>query len=411
MKQQAPPHSKSKQSRTKPPLRIKELKSLLAEAQLSIEKAKVDLRRAGDVARRAGLNVESTLGTANISSRLNNNNHSEATAASATASSSNSVGAATESTTTGGHSNTDHVVVRTGNIRFDTIAEWKRNFLRRQKSQKPEDRGEERWDKPRLPGSRRRRIVRQADLPDAPQEPPASGYIVFLGQMTTKIRHDRPDQPHNQSKGKYGMACMVLYCMVSYYGCLKILYHVQSLSSYISHHHIIFMLVMQEISKIWRTGMSDDDRQYYNDFSIQARKEYSTRLQIEYRATGSFTPSDQFDILPGTNVWIRKNRLEQNGLEREISSYPTVVFPPRPPALEPEYEIRQSISRIRRKLKDRGLLNHKTGKLVPSADMEQVKTIIGKESGVDNDEAKVQQILAKFHNNSNNQDQRKPKAK
>ena len=112
MKQQAPPHSKSKQSRTKPPLRIKELKSLLAEAQLSIEKAKVDLRRAGDVARRAGLNVESTLGTANISSRLSNNNHSEATAASASASkNSNTAGTTTEATTTGGHSNTDHVVV------------------------------------------------------------------------------------------------------------------------------------------------------------------------------------------------------------------------------------------------------------------------------------------------------------
>jgi hypothetical protein len=152
---------------------------------------------------------------------------------------------------------------------------------------------------------------------------------------------------------------------------------------------------MQEISKIWRMGMSDEERQYYNDFSVEARKEYS-RLQIEYRATGSFTPSGQFALLPGTNVWIKKNRLEQNGLEREISAYPVVVFPPRPPALEPEYEMRQIVIKLRRKLKDRGFLNPNTGKLGHDVDIDVVKTIIGKESGVDNDKSLVEEILSEF---------------
>lgn len=58
-----------------------------------------------------------------------------------------------------------------------------------------------RWDRPRLIGSRRRRIMREKDLPDAPPDPPPSGYVVFVSQMTTKIRHDRPSVQHNQSKG------------------------------------------------------------------------------------------------------------------------------------------------------------------------------------------------------------------
>jgi hypothetical protein len=58
-----------------------------------------------------------------------------------------------------------------------------------------------RWDKPRLPGERRRRIIREQDRPDAPPDPPPSGYVVFVCQMTAKIRHDRPSVQHNQSKG------------------------------------------------------------------------------------------------------------------------------------------------------------------------------------------------------------------
>jgi hypothetical protein len=103
---------------------------------------------------------------------------------------------------TGGHSNTDHVVVRTGNQRQDRLSELKRNLWRRHRAIKPENRGEDRWDKPRIPGERRRRIVREKDSPEAPPDPPHTGYVVFVGQMTTKIRHDRPNVPHDQARGK-----------------------------------------------------------------------------------------------------------------------------------------------------------------------------------------------------------------
>jgi hypothetical protein len=101
---------------------------------------------------------------------------------------------------TGAYSNTDHYVQRTGDKRADRIAELKRHLLRRHRSMKPEDRGEERWDKPKLPGERRRRIVREKDLDTAPPEPPATGWVAFLSQMTYKIRHDRPKNQHDQAK-------------------------------------------------------------------------------------------------------------------------------------------------------------------------------------------------------------------
>lgn len=103
--------------------------------------------------------------------------------------------------TTGGHSNTDHLVTLTGDARTDRIAELKRAMQRRARARQPESKGEDRWDKPRAPGERRRRILREKDMPEAPPEPPPSGYVVFVGQMTTKIRHDRPDDHHNQVKG------------------------------------------------------------------------------------------------------------------------------------------------------------------------------------------------------------------
>ena len=46
--------------------------------------------------------------------------------------------------TTGGHSNTDHVVLRTGNERVDRIAELKRNLERRSRAMQPESRGDSR---------------------------------------------------------------------------------------------------------------------------------------------------------------------------------------------------------------------------------------------------------------------------
>ncbi len=105
--------------------------------------------------------------------------------------------------TTGGHSNTDHMVKVTGNPRTDRIAELKRNLLRRARAMQPEHKGEKAWDKQKIPGERRRRIIREKDTPEAPPEPPRSGYVIFIGQMTTKIRHDRPSERHQQTKGWY----------------------------------------------------------------------------------------------------------------------------------------------------------------------------------------------------------------
>ena len=99
--------------------------------------------------------------------------------------------------TTGGHSNTDHLILQTGDYETDRIAELQRRLSKRQRALRPESKGDERWDKKRAPGERRRRIARDAD---APYEPPPSGYVIFVGQMTTKIRHDRPNELHNQTK-------------------------------------------------------------------------------------------------------------------------------------------------------------------------------------------------------------------
>ena len=210
--------------------------------------------------------------------------------------------------TTGGHSNTDHVVRITGDPRKDRIEELKRNYQRRVKSSQPEFRGDGRWDKPKIPGERRRRIVREKDLPQAPPEPPPTGYVIFVSQMTTKIRHDRPDEPHKQTR------------------------------------------VIQEISKIWKLGMTDSDREYYNDFAREAREEYQ-QLHQEYRATGRYQPSHKFEKLKGVGPWVRIAWHEKNGLERELATYDTVSFPLRPPQLDEAYEKRRLESVKRRKLK------------------------------------------------------------
>ena len=67
--------------------------------------------------------------------------------------------------TTGGHSNTDHIIDITGDPHKDAISEYKRALMRRARAMQPEERGKERWDQPRIVGSRRRRIVRESDLP------------------------------------------------------------------------------------------------------------------------------------------------------------------------------------------------------------------------------------------------------
>ncbi len=130
--------------------------------------------------------------------------------------------------------------------------------------------------------------MREKDLPSAPPEPPPSGYVLFIAQMTTKIRHDRPNAHHNQIK------------------------------------------VVREISKIWKYGMSNEDREYYNEFASEAREEYE-KQHFEFRATGAYKPSTKFERLGGGDgPWVRIVMHEKNALEREISSYVTVKFPPRP---------------------------------------------------------------------------------
>jgi hypothetical protein len=146
--------------------------------------------------------------------------------------------------------------------------------------------------------------------PDAPFEPPPSGYIIFLGQMTTKIRHDRPKARHNQAE------------------------------------------IMPEISKMWRKAMSQVEQKYYNDVADIIRMEFK-KQHMEFRATGSFTPSDNFERKG--HFWTHKRQNERNALEHELHSYETVVFPPRPPEYDEEYYKRERESKRRRRLRDKGL--------------------------------------------------------
>jgi hypothetical protein len=210
---------------------------------------------------------------------------------------------------TGGHSNIDHCIVTTNHYSTDRIAEWRRCLLNRCRAALPEHRGDDRWDKQKAPGERRRRIVRVKDMPSAPPEPPPSAYIVFLGQMTTKLRHDRgPHEPHRQP------------------------------------------LIMREVSTLWTTALHESDRQYYEDFCNQIRDEYQL-LHLEYRATGYYTPSARFERPDGAGLWVHKKIDEKNELETEIASYETVLFPMRPPELDEAYAKREKEGRERRRLK------------------------------------------------------------
>ena len=254
-------------------------------------------------------------------------------------------GATLAAATTAGHSNTDHIVVWTNDYETDRIAELKRNMLNRIRSRQPECRGEDRWDKPRVAGERRRRIARDKDSPEAPPEPPITGYVIFVGQMTTKIRHDRPHTPHNQTA------------------------------------------VVQEISKLWRIGLSDQDREFYTKFSDEARKEYDM-MHLEYRATGTFRPSRKFVKLEGVGPWIHMVPEDQNDLERELVGYTTVCFPPRPPELDEAYEQRMLESKRRRKLKQKGLLNPDgTERSEPREDATSTRRRRTKRKKVDKNEA------------------------
>ena len=221
---------------------------------------------------------------------------------------------AASSTATAGHSNTDHIISQSGDDTTDRIQELKRKYIRRLRSSQPEARGSNRWDKPKVPGERRRRIVRDKDAPEAPAEPPPSGYTIFVGQMTCKIRHDRPNEPHDQTR------------------------------------------VMQEISTYWKHVMTDNQRQDYIDFADDARDEYLQQLR-QFRATGTFTPSERFEKKPGANIWVRKRDLEKTTLERELDTYETYSFRPRPPELDEAYRQREEQSKLKRKLKTKGLVD------------------------------------------------------
>ncbi|GKY95424.1 hypothetical protein MPSEU_000503900 [Mayamaea pseudoterrestris] len=224
-----------------------------------------------------------------------------------------SVGAAS-TTATAGYSNTDHIIPQSGDYETDRLETLKRKYVRRLRSSQPEARGNDRWDKPKVPGERRRRIVREKDSPEAPAEPPPTGYTIFVGQMTNKIRHDRPHEPHNQPR------------------------------------------VVQEISTYWKSVMTDAQRDEYNDFADQVRQEYTDQL-CEFRATGTYTPSERFEKKPGANVWVRKRVHEKNALERELDTYESYSFPPRPAELDEAYRKREEASKQRRKLKLKGLLD------------------------------------------------------
>jgi hypothetical protein len=100
--------------------------------------------------------------------------------------------------------------------------------------------------------------------------------------------------------------------------------------------------------------MSEQDRVYYNNFASEATKEYKRQV-VEYRATGSYTPSKYFTRIEGTNIWVRTNG--KNGLEKEISQYDSCLFPKRPASMDEAYEMREERSILRRKLKQKGLLN------------------------------------------------------
>ena len=136
------------------------------------------------------------------------------------------------------------------------------------------------------------------------------------------------------------------------------------------HHNQI--KIIGEISHAWQNVLSESERDYYINFAVEARKEYDQQ-QMEFRASGSYKPSTRFEKLHGDGPWIKKNVNEKNTLEREISSYETIKFPPRPLDVEkPEWEqkiesqkareaerrkIRHSKAKKREEVEERMLIN------------------------------------------------------
>ncbi len=140
--------------------------AILIDSDVTLQESLTELQRARELAAKAGLSVDSCIVKP----------PSEAAIAEGPYNPSNDGTSAGASGFTGGHSNTDHVVVTTGDDKIDRIAELKRNLLRRHRAMQPEQRGDERWDKPKIPGERRRRIVREQDNEDYPPEAPVTGW-------------------------------------------------------------------------------------------------------------------------------------------------------------------------------------------------------------------------------------------
>lgn len=101
--------------------------------------------------------------------------------------------------------NTDHVIIQTGDEVTDRIEELKRRLVVRKRRAQPESRGDGRWDKPKKVGERRRRIVREADLPDAPPVPPPASYVIFVCQ----VRRNRCSACAHGTRPAHSTVCLL----------------------------------------------------------------------------------------------------------------------------------------------------------------------------------------------------------
>jgi len=237
--------------------------------------------------------------------------------------------------TTKGYPNTDHIIKTNPDGTVDKLEEHKRRLRRRARQQHVEERGSDRWDQPAMPGKRRRRIKRDIDAPLAPPEPPVSSYVIFVSQMTTKLRNDNPDRHYNQA------------------------------------------VAAKRIGAMWNR-LSEEDKRHYDDLVRDSRAEYESRI-LEYRATGKWSPYTQCGRLArnldesrrresratSTNgkldclgPWVRLDPDKKNELERELDTYETVVFPPRPQWSEEDHERRakESYLKRRKKIKEKKLV-------------------------------------------------------
>lgn len=344
-----------------PRLSPQDIDRLLDSADAAIESAQQELDLAEPIAQAAGLTVDSSVldityngsgalaGGASSANNAANNPNEESTATSnAPADLKQEAALAMQArqnynplrgtlsafplvlSTTAGYSNTDHIVHKNADGTIDKLSEYKRRMKRRYRQTQLEERGVDRWDLPRMPGGRRRRIKRDADAPSAPPEPPSAGYVIYVSQMTTKLRHDNPTRHHDQ------------------------------------------ISAVRRISSMWN-AMPKNQRDHYVQLAKDAKVEYQNRL-MEYRATGHWATFTTIARLGnnkngeisrsslerstgGNGPWVRIPHEEKNELEKEIDTYDQVIFPPRPAGMEEEHErkMMESKERRRKKIKEDGL--------------------------------------------------------